>query len=496
MKNHPPSLKTREERFENYLSLLSKEMDHADRIEPFRNYLAGLLLQGERKSIEPIAARIDPTRVCAKHQSLHHFIAVAAWNDRALLRVICQYALPVLLHLGKVESWIIDDTGFPKRGQHSVGVERQYCGQLGKLENCQVAVSLTLSHQLASLPVAFDLYLPKRWAYDWARRKKAGVPPEIKFRTKREIALAQIDAALIAGLPRGIVNADVAFGNDTDFRDELTARKLRYAVGIQSTTTIWPTGKGPLPPKASNQGKRPKLLRRDAEHQPVTARQLADQLGRDCFRPIIWREGARGKMRSHFCVRRVRPAHLDYRRETPRAEEWLLIEWPLAERDPTKYWFLTLSRQASLRKLVYTAKARWPIEADYKNLKAVGLGDYEVRGWRGFHHHATMSIAAYAFLIGERGLFSLRRNRCTAGCAIPRISRGKRSCRSANTSGATQPNIYCDYANRIECHNGESHPPMSVLPKIQRSHVIISEEIREFCDTVVLKPKPDPHNHR
>ena len=128
MKNHPPSLKTREERFENYLSLLSKEMDHADRIEPFRNYLAGLLLQGERKSIEPIAARIDPTRVCAKHQSLHHFIAVAAWNDRALLRVICQYALPVLLHLGKVESWIIDDTGFPKRGQHSVGVERQYCG--------------------------------------------------------------------------------------------------------------------------------------------------------------------------------------------------------------------------------------------------------------------------------------------------------------------------------------------------------------------------------
>jgi len=475
MKNHPQSLNAREERFENYLSMLSKELDHADRIRPFRDYLAGLLLQGERKSIEPIAARIDPTHVCAKHQSLHHFIAVAAWNDRALLRVICQYALPALLHLGEVESWIVDDTGFPKRGQHSVGVERQYCGQLGKKENCQVAVSLTLAHQLASLPVAFDLYLPKRWAYDWTRRKKAGVPREIRFRTKREIALAQIDAAIIAGLPRGIVNADVAYGNDTDFRDELTARKLRYAVGIQTTTTVWPPGKRPPAPKSiSDRGKQRKLQRRDEKHQPVTVRQLADQLGRDSFRQITWREGTHGEMRSHFCARRVRPAHLDYRRETPRAEEWLLIEWPLAEHDPTKYWFLTLRRQASLRKLVYTAKGRWPIERDYKDLKAAGLGDYEVRGWRGFHHHATTSIAAYAFLIGERGLFSLCRNRRAAGCALPRIYRGGRSSRSANTSGAAQPSIACDDANRIGRCNGEACPPMSVLPKIQRSHVIIS----------------------
>ena len=475
MKNHPPSLETREERFENYLSLLSKELDHADRIEPFRDYLTGLFLHDERKSIEPIAAQIDPSHLCAKHQSLHHFIAVAAWNDPALLRVICQYALPALLHLGKVESWVVDDTGFPKRGRHSVGVERQYCGQLGKTENCQVAVSLTLSHQLASLPVTFDLYLPKRWAYDWARRKKVGVPRELKFRTKHEIALAQIDAALIAGLPRGIVNVDVAFGNNTDFRDELTARGLRYAVGIQATTTVWPPGKGPIVPAATgNRGKPPRLLRRDEAHQPVTVRQLADQLGRDCFRPVTWREGSHGELRSHFCAKLVRPAHLDYQRETPRAEEWLLMEWPLAERDPTKYWFLTLSRQASLRRLVYTAKGRWPVERDYKELKAVGLGDYEVRGWRGFHHHATMCIAAYAFLIGERGLFSLCRNRRTAGCTLPQISGGERSCRSADTAGTTQPNIDCNHAKRIGRCNGESRPPLSVLPKIQRSHVIIS----------------------
>lgn len=474
MKNHPPSFLTREERFENYLSLLSRELDHADRITPFRDYLAGLLLQGERKSIEPIAARIDPTHVCAKHQSLHHFIAVAAWNDRALLRVICQYALPALLHLGQVESWVVDDTGFPKRGRHSVGVERQYCGQLGKTDNCQVAVSLTVAHQLASLPVAFDLYLPKRWAYAWARRKKAGVPGELRFRTKHEIALAQIDAARSAGLPRGIVNADVAFGNNTDFRDELTARRLRYAVGIQATTTVWPPGKGPRAPKAtSNRGRPPKLLRRDEEHQPVTVRQFADQLGRDCFRPVRWREGAHGELRAPFCARLVRPAHLDQQRETPRDEEWLLIEWPLAERDPTKYWFLTLNRQASLRRLVYTAKGRWPVERDYKELKAVGLGDYEVRGWRGFHHHAMMCIAAYAFLIGERGLFSLRGNRRTARCAFSRIPRGERSRRSANTSGAAQPNIDHDLADRIGRCNGEARPPMPVLPKIQRSHVII-----------------------
>lgn len=475
MKNHPPSLLTREERFENYLSLLSRELDHTDRIKPFRDYLAGLLLHGKRKSIEPIAAQIDPGHVRAKHQSLHHLIAVAAWNDRALLRVICQYALPALLHLGEVESWVVDDTGFPKRGQHSVGVERQYCGQLGKTENCQVAVSLTLAHQLASLPVVLDLYLPKRWAYDWAQRKKAGVPRTLRFRTKHEIALAQIDAALSAGLPRGIVNADVAFGNNTDFRDELTARRLRYAVGIQATTTVWPPGKGPPAPKAtSHRGRPAKLLRRDEEHQPVTVRQLADQLGRASFRPITWREGAHGALRSHFCARRVRPAHLDYQRETPRAEEWLLIEWPLAERDPTKYWFLTLSRQTPLRRLVYAAKGRWPVERDYKELKAVGLGDYEVRGWRGFHHHATLCIAAYAFLIGERGLFSLCRNRRTARCTFSRISRGARSCRSANTSGAAQPNLDHDLADRIGRCNGEAYPPMSVLPKIQRSHVIIS----------------------
>jgi SRSO17 transposase len=434
MKTHLPSLQTRDERFDRYLALLSKELDHADRLKPLRDYLTGLLLPGKRKSIEPIAARIDPSHVCAKHQSLHHFITVAAWSDRAILRAIRLAALPAVLHLGKIESWVVDDTGFPKRGRHSVGVARQYCGQLGKTDNCQVAVSLSLAHQLASLPVAFELFLPEKWANDWGRRKKAGVPREIRFRTKPEIALEQIAVAVRAGLPRGVVNADTAFGNNTDFRDGVTQQGLRYAVGIQETTTVWPSGKGPLVPQASRpRGRQPKLLRRDQTHQPITVRQLAEQWGRDCFRTVVWREGSRGEMRSHFCAERVGPAHLDYLRETPRAEEWLLIEWPEAESVPTKYYLSTLKRQTTLCKLVYAAKGRWPVERDYEELKDMGLGHYEVRGWRGFHHHAMMSLAAYAFLIMERGLFSPCGDHRQPRWAITRVSGGRRSRGSAHT---------------------------------------------------------------
>lgn len=475
MKTLPLSPDTRNERFDRYLALLGKELDHADRIAPMRDYLTGLLLPAKRKSIEPIAARIDPSHVCAKHQSLHHFISVAAWSDQAILRAIRLAALPALLKLGKIESWIVDDTGFPKRGKFSVGVARQYCGQLGKTDNCQVAVSLTLAHQLASLPIAFELFLPKKWANDWGRRKKANVPTTIRFRTKPEIALEQIVAAINAGLPRGVVNADSAFGNNTAFRDGVTRQGLRYAVGIQDTTTVWPSGKGPLAPPASNtQGRRPKLLRRNQTHQPVTARQLAQQWGQERFRPVVWREGSRGEMRSYFCAERVRPAHQDYLRETPRAEEWLLIEWPEAESAPTKYYFSTLQRQTSLRKLVYAAKGRWPIERDYEELKDMGLGHYEVRGWRGFHHHAMMSIAAYAFLIMERGLFSPYGDHRQSRWTLARVSGGGRSGIPAYASRKAQSDFDCHDAYRIRSNDGQPSASMPVLPKIQRLHVIIS----------------------
>jgi len=288
-------------------------------------------------------------------------------------------------------------------------------------------------------------------------------------------AAARCVAAINVGLPRGIVNADSAFGNNTAFRDGVTRQGLRYAVGIQETTTVWPSGKGPLaPPASKTRGRRAKLLRRDQMHQPVTARQLADQWGRDCFRSIVWREGSRGEMRSHFCAERVRPAHQDYLRETPRPEEWLLIEWPEAQSVPTKYYLSTLKQQTSLRKLVYEAKGRWPIERDYEELKDMGLGHYEVRGWRGFHHHAMMSIAAYAFLIMGRGLFSPGRDHRQSRWAIACVSGGGRSDISAYASGKAQSNFDCDNAYRIRRDDGQPRTPMPILPKIERPHVIIS----------------------
>src|SRR5512134_857393 len=199
-------------RFQAYINALSEEIGHADRIAPLRRYCTGLLLPGERKSIEPMAARLDPRQVQATHQSLHHFVAKAPWDDAAVLTAVCEQVLPALTRHGPITAWILDDTSFPKKGTHSVGVARQYCGQLGKQDNCQVAVSLSLAHDQASLPIAYQLYLPEAWARDPARRAKAGVPDDIAFQTKPQIALAQIRTALLSGLPGAVVLADAGYG--------------------------------------------------------------------------------------------------------------------------------------------------------------------------------------------------------------------------------------------------------------------------------------------
>ena len=262
-----------EVRFQAYINALSEEIGHADRIDPLRGYCTGLLLPGERKSIEPMAARLDPRHVQATHQSLHHFVAKAPWDDAAVLTAVREQVLPELTRHGPITAWILDDTGFPKKGTHSVGVARQYCGQLGKQDNCQVAVSLSLANDEGSLPVAFNLYLPEEWATDPVRRATAGVPKTLAFRTKPQIALEQIRRALAEGLPPSVVLGDAAYGVETDFRTALTALSLSYVLGVQSTLGVWPPGCGPLPPKPwSGKGRRPKLQRRDAEHQPVSPR--------------------------------------------------------------------------------------------------------------------------------------------------------------------------------------------------------------------------------
>jgi SRSO17 transposase len=395
---------TSESRFASYVEGLVSVIGHADRARPLRDYCLGLMMPCERKSVEPMAAATAPERTAAQHQSLLHFVGEGRWSDEMVLAKVREMVLPSIERHGPIEGWIIDDTGFPKKGTHSVGVARQYCGQLGKEDNCQVAVSLSLANAHASLPVAYRLYLPQDWTRDRDRLRKAGVPEEVGFETKHEIALDQIRHACASSLPRGVVLMDAGYGNNSDLRAAITALELTYVVGILSNTTLWAPGSGPLPAKTwSGRGRPPTLLRRDAEHRPLSVKALALGLSKSAWRTVTWREGTAEHLSSRFARVRVRVARRDFRRNESRPEEWLLIEWPKGESEPTKYWLSTLPESTTLQRLVYLAKLRWRIERDYQELKQeVGLGHFEGRGWRGFHHHASLCIAAYGFLISER----------------------------------------------------------------------------------------------
>ena len=397
-----------EKRFAAYIEGLANAAGHEDRHTPLKNYCKGLLLPGERKSIEPMAARLDPDNVQPVRQSLHHLVAKAPWSDETVLDEVRNHVLPAMRKQGSVVAWIVDDTGFPKKGTHSVGVARQYCGQVGKQDNCRVAVSLSVATWSSSLPIAYRLYLPKEWAEDSERREKAEVPKEVEFQTKPEIALDQIRAAVAASLDGGVVLADAAYGINTEFRDGLTELNLPYVVGVQSSMTVWEPGKQPLPAKPrGKRGRPPRRLQRTTDHQPVSVKQLAMSLPSTAFREITWREGTDRKLRSRFAAVRVRAAHRDYWKAEPHAEQWLLIEWPRGEKEPTKYWVSTLPPITKLKALIRMAKHRWIIERDYEELKQeLGLGHFEGRNWRGFHHHATLCIAAYGFLVAERNRFS------------------------------------------------------------------------------------------
>jgi SRSO17 transposase len=390
--------------FERYMDKLCGQLGHADRRAGFVEYSRGLMLPIERKSVEPLAAHGDPWNVSARHQSLHHMVAKSDWSDEAVLGAVREWASPAM----KLEDgcfWIVDDTGFPKKGRHSVGVARQYCGPLGKQDNCQVAVSLSLASDRGSLPIAFRLYLPEEWAADKARREKAGVPADIGFATKPQIAVQQIGAAKSAGVPAGVVLADAGYGNSIDFRESLSGLGLKYCVGVQPGTTVWTAERGPLPPKIrkSGRGRPATRLRRARGHEPLSVKKLALQLPRSAWRTLTWRQGSNALLRSRFAALRVRAAHQDWLRSELREEEWLLIDWPEREAEPVHYWLCTLPASTRLRAMARTAMTRWRIERDYQELKQeFGLSHYEGRGWRGFHHHASLCIAAYGFLLGQR----------------------------------------------------------------------------------------------
>src|SRR3954470_22747835 len=300
-----------EERFAAFVAALVDVIGHADRASPLRDYCTGLLMPAERKSVEPIAAVTAPSRVAAQHQSLLHFIGQSAWSDEAVLAKVRALTLPALERSGPVEAWIIDDTSFPKKGRHSVGV--------------------------ASLPVGYQLYLPQDWAADLVRRRKAGVPESVTFQTKPEIALDQIRAALEAQIPRGVVLMDAGYGADTALRTGVSALGLTYVAGVQPHTSVWTLSNPPPPVKPwSGRGRPPIRLRRDdPHHQPQSAQEIALSLPVDAWTTITWREGSVDPLTSRFARLRVRAAHRDYHLGEPRPEEWLLIEWPEGNKEPT-----------------------------------------------------------------------------------------------------------------------------------------------------------------
>jgi SRSO17 transposase len=401
-----PAPAPQEKRLAAYLEWLAQAAGHADRTEPLRNYCTGLLLDGERKSVEPMAARLAPDHVQSMHESLHHFVAQSPWSDADMLRQVRDYVLPAMEKMGPVTAWIVDETSFVKKGTHSVGVARQYCGRLGKKENCQVAVSLSVATATGSLPIGWRLYLPEEWANDPMRRAEVDVPKQVQFQTKPQIALAQIRQAVEDRVLPGVVLADEVYGSSREFRDGVAERKLDYSLAVRSTTTVWALERQPLPPNPwSGKGRRPTRMRRDQTHPPISVEQLARELPEKAWREVAWREGSKETLHSRFAALRVRPA--SDRKGGLQPEQWLLIEWPAGAGEPSGYWLARLPVKLSLKRLVGISKHRWVIERDYEELKQeLGLGHYEGRNWRGFHHHGVLCIAAYGFLMAERSRFS------------------------------------------------------------------------------------------
>lgn len=386
-----------------FLDGMVEGMGRPERRAAMRSYMTGLLLDGERKSIEPLAARLvdDAKETDAMRQRLQQCVSASGWSDDELRR---RLALKVDRELRGVETLVIDDTGFPKKGEHSVGVARQYSGTLGRTDNCQVATSLHLASEQGSACIALTLYLPETWASDRKRRRQAGVPTGIKFRKKWEIALDQVDAARRWGVSDYVLLADAGYGDATEFREGLIDRRMRYVVGVQGNHHVWPPGTNLQEPAPTGKQGRPRTrwIVGDGERH-VSIAELAGTLK---YRAISWRDGSRGRQTSRFAAVRLRTAERHTKQRPPSEIQWLFCEWPSDEKAPMKFWLSNLSAEVPIRELVRLAKLRWRVERDYQELKQeIGLDHFEGRSWRGFHHHATLCSVAHAFLVLRRALF-------------------------------------------------------------------------------------------
>jgi SRSO17 transposase len=441
------ALEESEARFGKYVEGLTSVIGHADRAAPLKHYCSGLLAAEGRRSVEPLAAATAPAKVSVQHQKLLHFVANSCWSDERVLAKVQDMVVPEIERHGPIEAWIIDDTSFPKQGKHSVGVHHQYCGQLGKQANCQVVVTLSIANHHASLPIAYRLYLPQEWAEDAARREKAHVPEEVEFQTKPQIALDQIRAACAAGVARGVVLMDASYGSNSDLRCGVSALALSYVAGIVPTLNVQAvTEGGKLGPRMS-------------------AKEMALGLPRHAWRTLTWREGTNALLCSRFARVRVRTSPI--RRAKDRGEETLLIEWPDGEDEPTKYWLSTLPKRTSLRRLVDIAKMRWRIERDYQELKQkIGLGHYEGRGWTGFHHHGTLCIAAYGFLVSERETIPPSGPARARSLAKPALPDGYRPRGASDPARTPRPEL--DRHRSPQTGGGDcSHPPEMPMLRAQ-----------------------------
>jgi SRSO17 transposase len=375
-------------RLEAYFAQIGTCLRDRRKRESFALYAAGLLGEGERKSAEPIAARAcgDPEKARCTHDKVLHFLGRAAWDDRAVRRVAVRYALAAMSVREPVTTWVIDDTGFLKQGKDSVGVQRQYTGSAGKVTNCQVGVSLSVATRTEHLPIDFALYLPTSWTEDPARRAKAKIPASIPFQTKIELALGMVEQAVVDEIPGDIVLADSAYGDSHAFRERLRQLGLDYAVGIHAPTKVWC-----LDARERRRGK------------PLGVQQLGVHLGLHAFRRLTWREGPGGKLSSRFCFRRVKVAQDDGLDPAEHEPLWLLMEWPDGEAKPTKFALTTLPRRMTKKRIVRIFKERWRTERVYEELKGeLGLDHFEGRSFIGWHHHVSVVLCCFAFVIAER----------------------------------------------------------------------------------------------
>jgi SRSO17 transposase len=377
-----------ERRLEEYFGKIGGCLRDKRQRASFAIYARGILGEGERKSCEPIAARASgaPGLVDNMHNQLLHFLRTSPWDNRPVRLVAAKYAIDALSAREPVTNWVIDDTGFLKQGEHSVGVQRQYTGSAGKTANCQVGVSLSVATRTAHVPIDFDLYLPKSWTDDAERRAEAKIPAEVKFETKIEIALKMIERAIFAGLPGKVLLADSGYGESHIFRETVRLLGLDYAVGIHGPTKVW---------LLDAAGRR--------HGEAVSAEQLGQALGPRAFRRVTWREGTKGKMHSRFCFRRVKVAADDGIEPAKHEAVWLMLEWPEGEAKPSKFILTTLPRRMSKKQIVRTVKERWRTEYAYEELKGeLGLDHFEGRSFPGWHHHISVVLSCYAFVVAER----------------------------------------------------------------------------------------------